>query len=178
MITLRGNGFSLRQAGEEDYELVTKWNFDPIVSRYFSPRPEYNEDAQKSWFKKMLEDRSKLKFMILPDHSVTPIGLIGLQNISIPQSRAEVGISTGEKEWLGKGIGRKSLLTLMHHAFEELSLHQLRAEVFKENKKALSLFMDCGFKETGVLRHQWKLKDVYHDVILLSIIKTEFSDYA
>jgi RimJ/RimL family protein N-acetyltransferase len=173
-MNLKGENFILRQIGEEDYDLLTLWNFDPEITRYFSPRPEFNPDSQKRWFKKLLGDVTKLKFMILPFNLDTPIGVVSLQNIDHDNRRAEIGITIGDNQWKGKGFGRRSVKCLMNYAFYELELHQINAEVFSKNLSALKLFQDCGFRKDGIKRDYWLKQDTFFDVVFLSILKSEF----
>lgn len=175
MNLLQGDDFALRPASEQDYELITAWNFDPVISRYFSPRPVFDEEQQKKWFKRMLVDVTKKKFMIIPHMNQQAVGLVGLQEIDLINGRAEIGISIGDKNWQGKGLGVKSVSLLMRYAFQIMGLYQLRAEVFAENEKARRLFTTCGFNENGRLRAQWKTKEGYQDVVLYSILSSEIT---
>jgi UDP-4-amino-4,6-dideoxy-N-acetyl-beta-L-altrosamine N-acetyltransferase len=175
MIELQGENLSLRQIVPEDYALITQWNFDPEITRYFSPRPSFSEELQKQWFENLLNDKTKLKFMIIPKNKRDAIGMVGLQNINRVHERAEIGISIGDNKWLGKGLGTDAVKTLLSFSFEELKLHQIRAEVFTENTNAIRLFIRCGFKSDGILRHYWKKEGVFRDVQLLSLLKDEFT---
>jgi RimJ/RimL family protein N-acetyltransferase len=154
--------------------VITAWNYDPLINKFFSPRPEFDENTQRKWFENLLSDPSKQKFMIIPNHQTRAVGTIGLQNISREHLRADLGITIGETRWQKKGVATESIRLLLGYAFSNLGLHQIRAEVFESNTAALRLFLKCGFHKNGKLRDQWKIGNKFESVILFNILSSEF----
>ena len=80
----------------------------------------------------------------------TLIGSIGLllqgeSRLSVGENEAEIGYWLGEDFW-GKGYMTEAALQIIHYAFEELSLTQLWAGIYKENIASQRVIEKCGFR--------------------------------
>jgi L-amino acid N-acyltransferase YncA len=65
-----------------------------------------------------------------------------------------------------KGVGR-ALLEELVRVSERSGLWTLQAGIFPENLSSLTLHLRCGFREVGRRERLGKLKNEWHDVILL-----------
>lgn len=89
-----------------------------------------------------------------------------------------MGIVIGNTGRLGKGIGTEAILLLQQFVFERLNLNRLELQVYDYNKRAYRCYQKCGFKEEGRLRAKRYMKGKYVDVILMSILKSEYEKRA
>lgn len=74
----------------------------------------------------------------------------------------------------GKGLGRKILQAMINHAFNQLNLHRLEAEVIEYNKPALKLVEKLGFVQEGRLREARYFDGKYYDIYRYGLLRNEF----
>ncbi|MEM6428421.1 MAG: GNAT family N-acetyltransferase [Deinococcota bacterium] len=74
------------------------------------------------------------------------IGTIELYDLS--RRSATLGIIIGERRYWGKGYGSEAIQALLHHAFTELKLDEIRLHTFADNLRAQACFKKVGFIET------------------------------
>ena len=130
-------------------DIVTKWNYDPEVSLYFSKRAPQSRDQQLLWLHNTLKDSSKKKFIIIHQVSKNPVGMVSLMKINLTEKQAEFGITIGEKNYWGTGVAAAASNMLMHYAFQVMTLQRLYLNVFENNSRAIHFFSGLGFEKTG-----------------------------
>ncbi len=74
----------------------------------------------------------------------------------------------------GQGFGRKVLRWIKAFTFEQSGYHRLELDVVASNKRAQHLYRSEGFVDEGRLRKAYKTPQGYEDLLLLSILKTEY----
>lgn len=89
---------------------------------------------------------------------------------------AECIIDIGEKNMWGKGIGSSAMSLILEFAFGELNLHRVCLQVFSFNERAIKLYEKMGFSHEGRLRHALYRSGNWHDIVLMSILKSEYKD--
>lgn len=104
--------------------------------------------------------------------SSQPVGyfiLIGLQdpNRSVHLQRVVVTQK-------GNGYGRQIIQWVKQYAFERLRFHRLWFDVVKSNEKAKTLYLSEGFVIEGKMRDGWKTKQGYEDLLLLSMLDSDY----
>lgn len=65
------------------------------------------------------------------------------------EETAELGIAIGDSGLWGQGIGRQAGNLLLRHAFENLHLQYVWAEVHEPNERSHALMRKLGFTETS-----------------------------
>jgi phosphinothricin acetyltransferase len=78
---------------------------------------------------------------------------------------AEVSVYVRSKHW-GRGIGRRLLRGVVTES-EKHGIWTLQAGIFAENHASLALHKSCGFREVGRRERIAKLKDRWHDTVIL-----------
>lgn len=73
-----------------------------------------------------------------------------------------------------KGYGRESLQAIKKYCFETLEFHRLWLDVFDYNSRAIHLYETEGFQREGVMRECVLKNGIYHNLILLSLLKQEY----
>lgn len=73
-------------------------------------------------------------------------------------------------EHRNKGSGIWAIKQTCAVTFRNLMLHRLFLEVFLFNSRAKLVYLKCGFKQEGVLQEAIKHENMYHDIILMSIL--------
>ncbi len=115
------------------------------------------------------EDTKHLK--ILDDqHKI--IGFILLTDLHNPNDSIELKrIIISEK---GKGYGSAAMALLLKICFTEYNCHRLWLDVFDTNPRARHVYRKLGFTEEGTLREAIKKEDGYKNLVVMSILKSEY----
>lgn len=140
----------LRLLEEKDLPRTLEWrNQDSIRKWFFSTNilaPEQHFD----WFFSYKEKDDDFVFIIESvEDNFLPIGQISLYHINWENHCAEYGrIMIGEPSAKGKGFAKDATQLLLKIGFEVLHLKQIYLEVFKNNTRAISVYLASGFKIT------------------------------
>lgn len=165
---------TLRPVNFEDLEMLTKWNFDPDISKYFSQRPENDYNQQVKWLQNLLQSETKRKFIIIDNETSIPIGIIGYMHIDSNNRNAEIGITVGNKNYWGKAHSKEALNACLQFGFEELNLHIIYSRVFENNLRAIRFFEKAGFTTDGIKRDCFFKENEFISSVELSLTADEF----
>ncbi|EAI3898579.1 UDP-4-amino-4,6-dideoxy-N-acetyl-beta-L-altrosamine N-acetyltransferase [Campylobacter coli] len=122
-----------------DYEikLVWQWRNDKKISQFMKTKYiDFQEHL--NFIIALKKDQTKKYFLVLKDDEV--IGVIYFINIT--QDSCEFGLYAKPNL---KGVGQILMQEIKKYAFEILKIKELKACVFKQNKKALDLYLKSGF---------------------------------
>lgn len=75
----------------------------------------------------------------------------------------------------GKGIGTDTMSLILEFAFNELNLHRVYLQVFSFNERAIKLYEKIGFIHEGKFRQALYRTGKWHDIVIMSILKNEYS---
>lgn len=175
---LENKHVSLRAPEPEDLELLYQWENDTSVwlagntltpfSRYILR--QFIENSHKDIY----ETRQQ-RFMIDLHIKVIEqaIGTIDLFDFDPFHERAGIGILIINKEFRDKGYASEALEALINYSFEILKLHQLYANVNKDNASSLKLFKKHGFIISGERKEWNKTSKGRKDEYFLQLINNE-----
>ena len=177
-----GDGIRFRGIEKEDLPYFVKWLNDPEVRRGLSLFLPLSLAEEEQWF----ADLSKrppferpMAIEIQPDPKKDNwvfIGNCGFFDIDWQNRVAEMGIHIGEKDFWDKGFGTNAMRLLLKHGFENLNLHRLWLRVYEPNQRAVRAYEKAGFKLEGKFREGQFLEGKYVDVIIMSVLQTEWQD--
>lgn len=108
------------------------------------------------------ERNNNLDFAIVDDADVWH-GTISLKHIDLINKKAEYAIIT-DRSVHGTGLAKKATLALIEYAFDSLHLNKLYLNVVKENNRAASFYLKCGFKYVGLSRCSVLLGNKLYDL--------------
>lgn len=137
---------SLRQAVDDDLELMMAWRSNPFVYEgfYLQNRPLKWEEHY-SWWK----SRDNRVDWIISLHGEEHSRDVGSVNVSfMDNDTPEIGIYIGEVTLWGRGVAR-SAISLVINWLKILGYKIVRARIMKLNIKSLKLFEGLGFKKIG-----------------------------
>ena len=77
-------------------------------------------------------------------------------------------------DFQNKGLGTSILKSMINHAFCQLNLHRLEAEVNEYNLPAMKMMEKLGFVKEGVLREARFLNGKYYNIIRFGLLYNEF----
>jgi ribosomal-protein-serine acetyltransferase len=114
----------------------------------------------------------EVSFVILLNEEL--VGRIGLHHLDQANRKASIGY------WLtknaeGNGIILKSCRKLIPYGFEKLHLQRIEITAAVENSRSQAIPEKLHFKKEGILRSAELINNRYHDLVVYSILKDEWS---
>jgi RimJ/RimL family protein N-acetyltransferase len=184
---ITGDRIYLRAVVEEDLPYYFNWLDDQETTRYMQ-RGIYpnNMDEMREYMKSMQRSKDGMHLAIVrkaeyvegilknPLREDRHIGNITLLNIHPTFRSAEISIIIGDKQCCGNGYGTEAIKLLVDHAFTRMNLNRLQAGMVAKNVSSQGAFMNVGFKPDGILRQAYYCDGEYQDVVILSLIKSDW----
>ncbi len=148
---------------ENDSDLWYLGNQHQPMSRYLLMK--YIQEADKDIY-----EAGQFRFAIEKTDTNELLGLIDLFDFDPKNKRAGVGIIIKNTNNRKQGFGKEALKELINYGFNILHLHQLYANISKDNLISISLFESLGFEKTGC-KKDWNFngKD-FDDVLFYQLI--------
>jgi RimJ/RimL family protein N-acetyltransferase len=177
---LTGKRIVLRALEREDLKLVHKWQNDEEVMRLARSQPDHviSMEALSAELDKQIknEDPTTRRYGIEEKSNGELIGWCSISYNSWARryTSADIGLAIGEKDRWQKGYGTEVTSLLLKECFEQLSLHRTGWWTYAENKGSIALAKKMGFKEEGRLRQNVFFDNMFHDTIVLGLLKSEY----
>ncbi len=174
--TLSSQRLNLCWIDHADVDSIYRIYSDNDVMRFSTRTPFNHQDDAHIYIESIhqgFNDGKLFQWGICLKGSQKLIGTCTLSDISSAQGRAEVGFAIASESW-GKGYGREAMNTLIKHAFSELGLRRLEADVDPHNAKCLKSLETLGFKREGYLRQRWLVAGELQDSVILGLLKSEY----
>ena len=179
MSVIYGERLRLRAAEREDVKKFCTWVNDPDVTRYLSLYLPMSTVDEEKWFNAMTQRSQSEKTLVIEvrdGDGWKMIGNCGIFDIDPVSRLGELGIMLGEKDEWNKGYGTEAMLLLVRHCFETLNLNRAYLRVYTENLRAKRSYEKAGFVEEGRLREAVYKHGKYDDVIVMSILHSEWME--
>ncbi|MBB6480447.1 GNAT family N-acetyltransferase [Spirochaeta isovalerica] len=151
-VIINGEKVQLRKAQSEDSFNMSRWYSDPRImihvgySKGLGISPE---DLQRRITN--LDDRHQI-FIILDENSKA----IGECNYKTDNDDIfEIGIKIGECDKQGLGYGKDALSAFIQYLKSEKKARNIVLEALEENKRAVSLYTNAGFKIVKRNKNSW-----------------------
>ncbi|QPA32491.1 GNAT family N-acetyltransferase [Thermaerobacillus caldiproteolyticus] len=161
-----------QQHSQKYYEIMS---LDEVTRYYGMENLKSIEEAAKmidSFKNNFLSNRGTRWGIILKENQEF-IGTVGLNNLSLPNKRAEIGYEIHPDYWR-QGFTSEAVKEVLRYSFEELGLYRIGAVTYPENIASSSLLKKLGFKEEGLLRGYIYQKNRSHDAFIFSLLRTEW----
>jgi ribosomal-protein-alanine N-acetyltransferase len=130
--------------------------------------------AAFSRYLKQLREPNRVGFLICRRDDGAIVGVINLNEISRgPAHTAFLGYYAGAAQ-AGKGYMREALELVQRHAFRELRLHRLEADIQPDNAASIALVRRCGFRFEGYLRRFLKIGGRWRDHAIYACLAEEW----
>ena len=171
---LVGTRIYLRPLEEEDLERCLGWINDPDVIATLGKRFPTGRAMEKEWINSQYKTEADLSLAIVLTEADQHIGNCGFNDIDYANRNAVFGILIGEKDQWGKGYASEAAQLLLHYGFNELNLHRISLEVYSHNKRAQRTYEKAGFLHEGTMRESYFRDGVYHDTLVMAVLKSEW----
>ena len=179
MSVIYGERIRLRAPERSDIPSFVKWFNDPEVTEGLFTAFPVSTATEENWFENMIKRPMRehpLTIEIKQGEEWLAIGNTGFASFDDTARSAEVGIVIGEKEYWNQGYGTEAMRLMLKHGFESLNLHRIMLRVYAYNKRAIRSYEKVGFVQEGTLRQAIYRKGQYHDVLLMSVLQSEWRE--
>lgn len=176
---ISGDRIRLRALKRDDLPLFAEWLNDPEVTQGITLYLPFSLEDEEAWYegmKKKPMEEHPLVIEIPKEGGWEPIGNCGLFNFNWRIRTAEFGIVIGAKEHWDQGYGTETLKVIIRLGFNTLNLNRISLRVFENNPRAIRSYEKAGLSQEGKLRQGHYHNGEYIDVILMSILRTEWQD--
>jgi len=170
-----GPTLSLRLPEITDAPALFRLASDPEVTRWFSWGPYEHEDEARAYLATLPRQRESGEHLdlVVEHRDEGPIGVTGLSEFSRRDRRAMVGTWFGRR-WWGTGVNAESKALVCELAFSGLGMQRLGAYTHALHVRSQAALRSLGFRREGVLRHWHRHGDELHDVVMWSILHSEW----
>ena len=165
----------IRLVAEEDLPALLAVNADDVATRYLPYASWSGMDDAQAWFGRAatrLAAKEAAQFVMVLRESGQVIGSCLLFKFDQESARAEVGYVLGREHW-GGGYMLEAMKALVDHAFDQLGLRRLEAEIDPRNVASARLLERLGFAKEGHLRGRWDSKGEISDSGLYGLLRTD-----
>ena len=172
MSILKGKHSYLRALEPEDLQFLFSSENDESFWEISNTQTPYSKYILKKYIENSHQDiyeAKQFRFVICNKKDL-PVGMIDLFDFSPQHHRVGVGILLVAQEQ-GKGYGKQALEIIINYAFSLLNIHQIYANITRDNKISIELFEKLNFKKAG-LKKDWIFSNSkYKDELLYQLIK-------
>lgn len=170
--------FLLRKITKNDYSDIIEiyQNKDiAIYDRALYISSEKDAEIFLNQINEAFKEKKRIDWGIEDKVSGKLIGLIGLSNISIVDSRGEIGYVLN-KDFTNKGIMKYVLKWLVDFCFNFMGLHKIEANINTKNTASVKVCENAGFTMEGLRKaHNFnKRTGTYNDVYIYSLLNKKW----
>lgn len=173
---LQSQRLDLRWLTQADSEELYAIYSDAEVMRYWSC-PPYTQKAQAAKLIGEIHDfhaRKELyQWGIAERTEQRIVGTCTLAWIDWKNKRAEVGFILNRAYWR-QGYTSEALTRLLNHAFNDLNLRRIEADIDPRNIASIRTVEKLGFQREGFLRERWLVNGEVCDSVLYGLLKTDW----
>lgn len=157
-----------------------KWIRDPEVIRYSLSAFQTMQSEQQinEWFAAVVADTASLNLGVYLEDTSVLIGYAGISSISKANQSGEYFILLGDKNCWGKGIGTAVTKQVVDIGFTARQLNRIMLTVSELNIGGLKAYVKAGFVLEGRMRKACLRDGLFHDKLLLSVLKSEWQEQA
>ncbi len=172
-----GERIRLRAIERSDLPQFVEWLNDPEVLAGLSMYLPISQVDEEGWFNQMQSlpaDQHPMVIEVRSQDGWAPIGDCGFNAIDYHIRSGEIGIFIGRKDLWNKGYGTESMCLLLKHGFNTLNLNRIFLRVYESNKRAVRSYEKAGFVHEGRMRQAQFSDGKYEDVLLMSVLRSEW----
>ncbi|WP_299327094.1 GNAT family N-acetyltransferase [Parasphingopyxis sp.] len=168
--TLRSQRLTLRPLVEADAEAMHHFFSDEEAMRYWSSGPHKTLQETRDYVRINATDEKYLTWAITEDGGEA-LGWVCL--IPGREGVAEIGYNLRRSHWR-KGYVGEAVSRVIDHAFAEMGLRRITADVDPDNHGSNALLEKLGFQREGYLREEWTTHLGVRDSIVWGLLKREW----
>jgi UDP-4-amino-4,6-dideoxy-N-acetyl-beta-L-altrosamine N-acetyltransferase len=161
---------ALRDIRSSELETMLAWRNSDRVRLMSFNRHVISLEEHLAWWKRANQRADQRFFMY--EHTGAPSGIVSFIDINPVDQHASWSIYSGPAAL--PGAGKRMAVLALDHAFNDLALHRVSAQVLDINQKSLTFHIGVGFQLEGTQREQHRLDHRHIDVHQLGILAHEW----
>ena len=172
-----GDRIRLRGVEKEDLPKFVAWLNDPEVVDGLGMFLPLSSGDETKWYEGVASLEPAEKPMVIEVRDGDSWRLVGnssFMGIDWKDRLAEVGLFIGDKSIWDKGYGSEVMQLLFKHGFGTLNLNRIWLRVHDDNPRAVRVYEKVGMTHEGCYRQGVYKKGVFVDVLVMSILKSEW----
>lgn len=138
----------LREITMEDAAELYRWRMHESSRPMFRSTAAVPYEVHLDYLRRYFDPANTDRWFVIEEYGA-PAGSIVLYHVDAERGEAEWGRLVVAPELRSRGLASRGLALLVRHA-RELGLKRLRCEVLAGNAHAEKLYLESGFRETGV----------------------------
>lgn len=171
----RGERVYLRPLEPEDADRISAWYDDDRVRRLMGDPPMSHARRRHRYDEAVKADADDAyRFVICDLQDDTPLGRLDVFDIDRQNGNCAFGITLGEPDRWGQGLGTDAVNAVVDFAFGELRMERVWLDTDADNRRAQAAYRKAGFREEGRLRHAWFQDGSYTDDIRMALLRDEW----
>ena len=168
---------TIRPVNGADLDDLFEMNSDETVTRFLPYKTWQTAADGNAWLERMEAlgaTGSGHQLVIERSDDRKVVGSILLFKFDEGSARIELGYAMGSGHWR-KGYAREALHGVCTHAFSQLAVRRIEAEVDPRNAASNALLTALGFVREGLLRQRWINKGVAIDTNIYGCLSHEWA---
>lgn len=173
---LVGKKVRLTRPVQEDIPVIAGWSLDLEYQRLLRRGMVYPGSVEDhiGWFEEMAKGETMFPFSVRTLVEDRLVGMLVIKDIMWQARHCSFFIGIGDPTERGRGYGSDAVRVLQRYAFLEMNLNRVGLEVMAYNEDAIRAYQAAGFHSEGHLRAFVYRDGVYYDVLLMSILRSEW----
>ncbi|MEK7722882.1 MAG: GNAT family protein [Acidobacteriota bacterium] len=174
-LKIQGEKVFLRYVTLNDFEEFLALNRSSLEFYKGLVNPPLDFESFKAYVERNRDEANEC-FVICQNVDNTIVGAINLSQIFRKAFQScYLGYSLGI-DWIGKGFMSEAVELVVQHAFENLKLHRVEANVQPHNLLSIRVLQRCGFSKEGFSPKYLKIDDVWCDHERWAIILEDWKE--
>ncbi|MDP4177962.1 MAG: GNAT family protein [Bacillota bacterium] len=173
---LVGDRIEINRIKDEDLNYIEYWlsSVDFLRKYDYIPAVPYSKKSLKDYIDYFESTNERYIFAIRDKDNNNIIGVTGFDEIVWSSNTAVFFIGIGDKNYIGKGLGKEALSLMLDFGFNELNFHRIQLNVISYNIPAIKLYESIGFIKEGVLREAVYRDFKWYDLYCYGILQKEW----
>ncbi|CAM2901271.1 GNAT family N-acetyltransferase [Paenibacillus sediminis] len=174
----------LKVLNEQDHEMIVRYlNRNKHFLKEWEPirKPEYFTASFQSKlladeYNQIINGQLFKVWIFLKDDEEEVIGSVSLNNIVRGAFQScHVGYRL-DHQHLNKGYMTEALKAVIEHAFVQMNLHRLEANIMPRNLASLQVVQKLGFQHEGLAKQYLNINGVWEDHIHMVLLNESYRD--
>jgi [ribosomal protein S5]-alanine N-acetyltransferase len=167
--------FTLRRPEPVDLEKLYIQKNDPEIAALLGGFTlGYATTDLRDWLEFHQKRNDEVIWAVVEQESKRCVGHVGIYQIDYRIRDAEFAIMLGDRTIWGRGLGKACTQFAIDFGFRELNLNRIHLSVLATNERAIHLYQALGFQDEGRLRQAQFKTGHYVDVVLMSMLRSEY----
>lgn len=151
---------------------------DDEITFFTGTHTEFTREQIDRWCASRAEQIDRLDLAVTDPDTGDWLGEV-VVNEWDPDNRScsfRIALSAGARD---RGVGTEATRLIVDHVFDNIvgpPVHRISLEVFDFNQRGVAVYEKVGFVREGVLRDAVRWQGVFHDAIVMSILRDDRND--